>query len=675
MSEIFVSGLRTLNELLSAGIAITAFSLLLYALSFNLRDRVARSFAAILVCVVLVFVAEALSSVAQNHTQLEFWLRFQWLGIVFLPPSYLHLSDALLATTGRPSRGRRRLVVRMMYLVSLAFLATLPTSWLVGDLIADAQPAPHLQRTPVTWVFTFFYIACMTVAWVNFWRAYQRTAARASRRRFTYLLTGALAPALGSFPFLLFGFSFAAQHPLIFWATVTLSNLAVSVLLIVMAYAVAFFGVPWPDRVVKRRLAKWLMRGPVTASTVLAITTVVRRTGGWIGIDPAALTPIVMVASILILEHLISLAAPIWERWFFLGKDRADMELIQTLDERLLTLSDLQQFLEAILAAISDRMQATSAFVAALNPQGIDTLVTIGGDQKLEQENLSENLLQAVVTQKEQTASMPHGLFSWGDYWLAPIYDPETSNVNGNSNLALLGLLGVTRQADQTIDQEQSEALAILTGRVAMALSDRRRQQQAFSSLEALTPKMSMLQRMRAAARYDSTEILSLDDLTLKDEGFSSWVKDALTDYWGGPKLTQNPLLSLQVVQQIMQTEEENPTNALRVILRKAIENVRPTGERRFTAEWILYNILEMRFMEGRKIREIALRLAMSEADLYRKQRVAIEAVARVIIDMEKKARDQNGSSTAQKDSLPAPESAPDDMGSAPILQTSTKNK
>ena len=38
-------------------------------------------------------------------------------------------------------------------------------------------------------------------------------------------------------------------------------------------------------------------------------------------------------------------------------------------------------------------------------------------------------------------------------------------------------------------------------------------------------------------------------------------------------------------------------------------------------------------------MREIAMRLAMSEADLYRKQRVAIEAVAGTIIDMEQQAR------------------------------------
>jgi len=38
-----LAGIKTLNQMLTAGIAITAFSLLIYALTFNLRDRVARS--------------------------------------------------------------------------------------------------------------------------------------------------------------------------------------------------------------------------------------------------------------------------------------------------------------------------------------------------------------------------------------------------------------------------------------------------------------------------------------------------------------------------------------------------------------------------------------------------------------------------------------------------------
>ena len=54
-SESFLVGIQTVNQILTAGIAITAFSLFLYALSFNLRDRVARSFAVILLGVVVVF--------------------------------------------------------------------------------------------------------------------------------------------------------------------------------------------------------------------------------------------------------------------------------------------------------------------------------------------------------------------------------------------------------------------------------------------------------------------------------------------------------------------------------------------------------------------------------------------------------------------------------------------
>src|SRR5258705_11965767 len=103
-----LAGLQNINNILTAGIAITAFSLFLYALSFNLRDRVARSFAIILLCVVIVFTAEALQDNSLSTNTLDLLLRLQWFGLVFLPAAYLHLSDALLVTAGRPSRGRIR---------------------------------------------------------------------------------------------------------------------------------------------------------------------------------------------------------------------------------------------------------------------------------------------------------------------------------------------------------------------------------------------------------------------------------------------------------------------------------------------------------------------------------------------------------------------------------------
>ena len=140
-------GIKTINSILTAGIAITAFSLFLYALSFNLRDRVARSFAIILLCVVVVFTTEALQNKSIPDWGIELLLRLQWVGIIFLPPAYLHLSDALLVTAGRPSRGRRRLAVRLVYVVSLGFLFLLIAGILVGPLVPNGQPAPHLQRT------------------------------------------------------------------------------------------------------------------------------------------------------------------------------------------------------------------------------------------------------------------------------------------------------------------------------------------------------------------------------------------------------------------------------------------------------------------------------------------------------------------------------------------------
>src|SRR5512145_1702001 len=148
-----LAGIQTLNQILTAGIAITAFSLFLYALSFNLRDRVARSFAIILLCVVVVFTTEALQNKTVPNWGIDLLLRLQWVGIIFLPPAYLHLSDALLVTAGRPSRGRRRLAVRLMYAVSAIFLALLAFGLLVGALVPDGKPAPHLQRTFFTEVF------------------------------------------------------------------------------------------------------------------------------------------------------------------------------------------------------------------------------------------------------------------------------------------------------------------------------------------------------------------------------------------------------------------------------------------------------------------------------------------------------------------------------------------
>lgn len=622
-----LSFLQTINQLLAAGISITAFSLLLYALSFNLKDRVARSFAFIMGCVVVVFVGESVAGVVSSPNWIEVWYQIQWVGIIMLPAAYAQISDAILATTGRPSRGRRTKLVKATFLISCAFLVLIPFYILVGPLVTENVVAPHLGRTSFTWVFTAFYILSMIWAWVNFQRAYHRTVTSSGRRRMGYLIGGALAPALGSFPYLLFGSTFASQHPYVFWLTAVFSNILVSGLIIIMAYAVAFFGVSWPDRVVKRRLIKWVMRGPVTASTVLALTTLARRVG-----EPLSFfAPVVMAGTFILMQYFITMFSPIWERWFLFGEGKNNLTLLQNLEERLFTLDDLSQFLESVLAAICDRLQVNKAFAASLDLAGMEFLVSVGGKVDFDEDELSETIMD-IAAKHDQIDS--YSLFSWGNFWVIPLFSTLKSD-------DLLGLIGV-ETPQEVLDEDQREAFRILIQRSQQALQDRSFQQQVFSSLEDLTPQMNRIQRLRAAARYDGTSVLTATtgEIPLDEGTLTEWVKNALSDYWGGPDLSESPLLQLEVVQNSLDEHDGISVKAVRAILKEAIEKIKPEGTRRFTLDWVLYNILEMKFLKGQKVRDVAKRLAMSEANLYRKQKIAIEVVAKTILEMEKQARE-----------------------------------
>ncbi len=632
-SDNLLVGIQALNQILTAGIAITAFSLFLYSLSFNLRDRVARSFAIILLCVVVVFTTEALQNRSVSDWGFDTLLRLQWIGIVFLPAAYLHLSDALLVTAGRPSRGRRRFAVRAIYGVSSLFLLALAAGDLLGPLVSNGKPAPHLQRTFLTEVFTLYYVAAMVWAGINFARAFSLMLTRSGRRRMLYLMAGATAPALGSYPYLLYGNAVAAQFPFLFWGIATIINVLVGVLVVVMAYAVAFFGVSWPDRVIKSRLFKWIMRGPVTASVALALMTVVRRGGVLMGVQYSAFVPLAMVATVLLLEHAITLFAPLWERYLFFGRDREELQLFQNIEERLVTKGDLQQFLEAVLAAVRDHLQSPSAFIAALDEDQLSLIVMAGNRAMLDQEGLSNALEEF-----SNGNGAHHHEFVWGKYWVLPLHQHKRGDLDRDEVPPFLGVLGVARGESEHIERDQRESLWLLADRASLALEDRRLQQRVFDSLQDLQPQVDIIQRMRAAGRYDSRASLLRDEMPPESD-LVNWVKDALTHYWGGPKLTNSPLMRLQVVQAMSNEYDGNAANALRALLRRAVDQVKPDGERRFTTEWILYNILEMKFIEGRKVREVAGRLAMSEADLYRKQRVAVEAVAKAILEMETQSR------------------------------------
>lgn len=616
--------LLAINQVFEAGIAITAFSLFIRALSFNLRDRVSRSFAIILACIMVVFSGEAIAASVTSSEMITLWLRFQWIGIVFFPAAFVHFSDALLETTGRPSRGRRRKLVRILYTLSTAFIIFLPGELLVGPVIIGEGPVPHLAHTPLSAVFTGYYVITSVFAGWTIWRAYRRTRLTHSRRRMRYLMAGAFFLVIGTYPYLQIGSGFAYTHPTLFITLASIGNIFVFINLVLMAYAVAFFGIVWPDRLVKSRLAKWLFRGPVTVFIVLFLMTAARQFGNLLGTPFTVSIPIITVTTVLLMEHMVTLVSPFAERWFFQGGDRQDIQLLQDVSDRLITTSDLREYLEAVLASVCDKFQVSSAFIAVLGESGIENVIHVGPPDLMEKIGLDEMLLERASNGRQR-------VFAWGDYWLFPLY--------GSQRGIMLGLMGVPRQEENPVDEGLSQTLGVYGQRAVMVLEDRQLQRQVFQALESLNPKMSMIQQLRAATRYDQRDISEQLESVSKPKDLSGWVKDALRHYWGGPKLTESPLLQLKVVQNAMPEHEGNPANALRAILRQGIESVKPEGERRFTAEWILYNILELKFMQGRKVREIAMRLAMSEADLYRKQRVAIGEVAKALIDMEHDVR------------------------------------
>ncbi|MXX49638.1 MAG: hypothetical protein F4Z39_01060, partial [Chloroflexi bacterium] len=114
--------LLAVNETLTAGNALIAVSLLLFNLTRNLTNRVAKAGAAVLACVAVAYVADAFISLEPEQSAHEIASRLQWVGIAFVPAALVHLSDALLATTGLPSRGRRRRILRLLYLLGAGFL-------------------------------------------------------------------------------------------------------------------------------------------------------------------------------------------------------------------------------------------------------------------------------------------------------------------------------------------------------------------------------------------------------------------------------------------------------------------------------------------------------------------------------------------------------------------------
>jgi hypothetical protein len=186
------------------------------------------------------------------------------------------------------------------------------------------------------------------------------------------------------------------------------------------------------------------------------------------------------------------------------------------------------------------------------------------------------------------------------------------------------------------IGEEVQGDVSDLIEQAERALEDSRLQQGIFVALQQIMPDIDRIQKRRQLMQYVTSLPRLAGESPIQDPSFSRWVKDALSHYWGGPKLTQSPLLELLVVSRARDQLGGDAVRALRDVLQQAIESLRPSGEQNMTApEWTLYNILDLKFRQGWRMSDIAEHLAVSEPDLYRKQRAAIHEVSRALVDME----------------------------------------
>lgn len=629
--------LALINDVLQATIVIFGSAVVLYNLRHFWRDRVTRSFSNLVAFVVIVYFMELLASRTNFAASSEPWLRLEWVGIALVPAAQFHLSEALLTTTGHYSR-RRRLMVRVFYLTGLLFIGLVAVGDLVvGGPISNPQ-APQLSAGPLFPIFAIYFWLVTITSIYNVAVAHQLSITSTIRQRMRMILTAFIAAPLGVFPYLLLSGDPNLQLSTLFWIVLIAGNVIVGLMFAFLTYYLAYFGAASPDRVVRVRLFKFMARVPMTATLVLLVYVLVGRTSARFGMVTETARAVAVVATVMLVEWSIHALKRPLERLFHLN-DEPDVRHIQQLSDRLLTTRDLHQFLESVLVTICETLRIPTAFVAAFTPDGPKLEVVV--DPMDELQEITGESWRELTQPSGQNGNNQHletvgDFVLWHNYWIRTLYNRQED--------ALVGILGIqARNGEPDLTEEEQQVFERLARQAARALEDRILQQEVFAAVEGLLPQITALQQQRSAARYDGATLLTApvddEEQLIHDPDFSNMVKDALSHYWGGPKLTESPLMRLRVVQEALHEYRGNSTKAMRSILERAIEQQKPEGERSMTtAEWILYNILELKFVQGQRVRDVARRLAMSESDLYRKQRVAIENVAEAVMNMERQA-------------------------------------
>ena len=615
--------LRTLSEVLTAAVAMAAFSVMLFSLQFlRKRQKLAIALVPVLLSVTVIYSADALETIAAGRDAKMMWQLIHWTGFVILPVACFWFSMVVLELTGRKIGRGAGIFVSLNALASIIFLWLLWNGRLFSDIRVISNIGTTMVHSDLTVLFWIYFFINILGTCVDLSIAYSRTRTRASRRRMIYLILGILGIVFGTFPLLLFGSGLLiSQYPVVFWSLSVIGNAIVAVMVVLLGYASATFSVSWSDRFTRLRLIEWMLRGPVTASATLWVVTMINRSSDHLGLDIAGVNTLATVVSIIMLEYLITVLMPYIERGGIVGLGREDYAIYKEFQGMMVFKPELVTYLEALTGALCDRFQARDGFFAVMDESGSFDPVIKTGESSWK--NLDEKLNNLPASFREQDGAM---------YWdetgvLIPVFNHEPDLDT------FLGVLGLADISPEYFPNGNEEVLQDALDKARTVLWQRRYLTTAYQVLRTRTNEPG-------AESFHSGSVLNQNALLGENpeadlNEVTVWVKDALTHYWGGPRLSENPLLKWKVVQDTAAENNDNEVNALRSVLKKALEELRPEGERSVNGEWTLYNLIDYKFFEKMKVKDIVRRLSMSEADFYRKQKVAVEAISKEIIRME----------------------------------------
>jgi len=634
-----ITVVEQLNLLLSAAVLIVTFSLLAYITMQNRGSDIARALCVLLAGVVVVYGGDLLLDRAVREGTKTFLGRAQWLGIGTVPAGYLHLANALFALGPRAELARkRRGLVWLGYAggLSFALLVLLGSELVVRGALSDG-PITQFTAGPLFWAYCLFFLIGAATALAAILESRLSALTPTQRRRLSYLGATFAAPGIGVFPFLVVGVpGFAPTGVLI--ALQAIASLTVMVMITVMTYSVAFQGVLLPERLIKQDFIRWWLYGPFVGVTIVLFFQATPALERLVGLPRDILFTFSVMVMTVLMPIFVSRVKPYLDALVYM-QDHEEIDYLRNLPRSMFTRSDLRTLLENSLVAICGALRVETGFVIAPGEEGFLVRAVTGSRREVKR-FVGEYPLAEIVPQIERLPDHDRNILpatdaflACGGFCLLPLRSPDG---------VFLGALGVAIPADQLrcdggLSAHTRHLIAVLAHQMELALATVQMQQRILDALRGLGPEMQSLQQL--SSRLEQATPASLaemdGDVTMNPE-FTQLVKDALTQFWGGPKLADSPLLGLRTVRRYLDDQGGSPTRALQAVLRQAISNLRPDEQLDPSAqEWLLYNLLEGRFLQRKTVRDVANRLAMSESDFYRKQRVAVEEVARQIALME----------------------------------------